>query len=335
MTTFAIDRPPTDFRLLADEIRDANLLERRSGAYAARIALTLAAFGAGWLALFVVGNSWLALAVAPVLGFVSTQVVFFGHDAGHRQVFCSRRANRLLGLLVGNGLIGLSFGWWVPKHAAHHAHPNVIDRDPDIGVGGIALAFTADIAKGRSSAGRLLARYQAWVFFPLLALEGLGLHISGVDFLLRRRDRSAALEGLLLGLHTVVYLTLVFWVLSPLRGVAFLVIEQGLLGLYLGCTFAPNHKGMPIYEDDSNLGFLQSQTSVSRNVKGGRFTAFIFGGLNYQIEHHLFPAMPRPNLAKAQRIVRAFCACHDIPYNEDTLVGSYRQALSYLNQVSK
>jgi fatty acid desaturase len=335
VTTFVVDRSPADYRMLANQIRDANLLACRSGAYVAKMALTAAGLGAGWLALFVVGNSWVALAIAPVLGFFSTQVVFFGHDAGHQQIFRSRRANRMVGLIAGDALTGVSFGWWVPKHAAHHAHPNVVDRDPDIGVGGVALASTAEIAGSRRSAGRLLARYQAWVFFPLLALEGLGLHISGVSFLVRRRDRSAALEGVILGLHAIAYLTFVFRVLSPLRGVAFIAVQQGLFGLYLGCTFAPNHKGMPIYNDDSGLGFLQGQISVSRNVKGGRFTAFIFGGLNYQIEHHLFPTMPRPNLAKAQRIVRSFCATQDIPYNEDTLVGSYRQALGYLNRVSK
>lgn len=335
MTTFTVDRSLADYRMLADQIRGANLLARRSGAYMAKMALTLAGFAAGWLALFAVGNSWTAMAVAPVLAFLSTQVVFFGHDAGHQQIFRSRRANRVVGLIAGDALTGMSFGWWVPKHAAHHAHPNVIDRDPDIGVGGIALASTADIVAGRRGAGRLLARCQAWLFFPLLALEGLGLHISGVGFLVRRRDRSAALEGALLAVHAVVYLTFVFWVLSPLRGVAFLAIQQGLLGLYLGCTFAPNHKGMPVYQDDSAIGFLQGQISVSRNVKGGRFTAFIFGGLNYQIEHHLFPAMPRPNLARARLIVRDFCAGHDIPYHEDSLVGSYRQALTYLNRVSQ
>jgi len=335
VTTFAVDQSPADYRVLADQIRAANLLARRSGAYVARMALTLAGFAVGWLALFAVGNSWMALAVAPVLAFVSTQVVFFGHDAGHQQIFRSRRANRVVGLIAGDALTGVSFGWWVPKHAAHHAHPNVVDRDPDIGVGGIALATTTDIAAGRGGVGRFLARYQAWLFFPLLALEGLGLHISGVGFLIRRRDRSAALEGVLLGLHAVAYLGLVFWVLSPLRGVAFLAVQQSLLGLYLGCTFAPNHKGMPIYNDDSTLGFLERQVSVSRNVKGGRFATFIFGGLNYQIEHHLFPAMPRANLARARQIVRAFCASQDIPYHEVSLVGSYRQALTYLNRVSQ
>ena len=62
-----------------------------------------------------------------------TQLGFVGHDAGHQEVFRSRRANRLLGFAVGNVLIGMSFGWWVPKHSAHHAHPNEMGHDPDIG----------------------------------------------------------------------------------------------------------------------------------------------------------------------------------------------------------
>ena len=230
-------------------------------------------------------------------------------------------------------LTGLSFRWWVPKHNAHHAHPNVIGRDPDIGDGTVALAFTAGIVRNRQGASRVLARYQAWVFFPLLLLEGVGLHVSGVDDLLRRRDRSAAVEGMLLGLHAVLYFTAVIWVLSPLRAVAFVAVQQGLFGLYLGCTFAPNHKGMPVLVDDSDLGFVRRQVITSRNVAGGPLIAFLFGGLNYQIEHHLFPAMPRPNLARARAIIQAFCSDHDIAYHESSVFGSYRQALGYLNMV--
>ncbi|HUZ08744.1 MAG TPA: fatty acid desaturase [Acidimicrobiales bacterium] len=68
-------------------------------------------------------------------------VCFLGHDAGHQQVFRSRRANRLLGLTVGNAVIGMSFGGWVPKHDAHHAYPTQVGRDPDIGEG--LMVFTA------------------------------------------------------------------------------------------------------------------------------------------------------------------------------------------------
>ena len=325
--------PASDYRELASQVRSAGLLERRAGWYAARMALTVAGLAAGWVALFALGDSWAALAVAVFLALLFTQVDFVAHDAGHQQIFESRWANRLVGLAAGNVGTGLSFGWWVPKHNAHHAHPNVVGQDPDIGAGSLALIFTAEGARRRRGVGRVLARYQAWLFFPLLLLEGAGLHISGVDALLRRRDRSAVVEGVLLGVHAALYLTAVFWVLSPVRAVAFIAVQQGLFGLYLGCSFAPNHKGMPVLGHDGDMGFLQRQIATSRNVAGGRFIAFVFGGLNYQIEHHLFPAMPRSNLSRAGGIVRAFCAERDIVYNEDSVVGSYRQALSYLNTV--
>ena len=333
MSTSTIAGTPGDFRTLAAQMREAGILDRHPGRYFVRMGLTAVAFAAGWVALFAVGDSWKSLGIAAYLAFVFTQIAFVGHDAGHQQIFESRRANRIVGLTAGDALIGLSFGWWVPKHNAHHAHPNVVGQDPDIGAGAVALSFTTDIARSRRGAGRVMARYQAWLFFPLLMLEGAGLHISGVDSILRRRDRSAAIEGLLLGAHTALYLTAVFLVLSPLRALTFIALQQGLFGLYLGCSFAPNHKGMPVLQDDSDLGFVRRQIITARNVAGGRLTAFMFGGLNYQIEHHLFPAMPRRNLPRAQRIVRAFCAEQEIEYHEDSVFGSYRQALTYLNVV--
>jgi len=335
MPTSTIVAPRSDYGVLSSRLRDGGLMEARQGSYALRMAVTLAAYAAGWTALWVLGDSWASLGVAVFLAFMFTQADFIGHDAGHQQIFKSRRANRLVGLAAGNLLTGLSIGWWVPKHNAHHAHPNVVGQDPDIGAGVVALSFTPAIARSRRGAARLMARYQAWLFFPLLLVEGLGLHISGVDSLVRRRDRSAAVEGVLLATHAALYLTAVFWILSPLHALAFLAVQQGLFGLYLGCSFAPNHKGMPVLDDDSELGFVKRQVITARNVSGGRLTAFVFGGLNYQIEHHLFPAMPRRNLGRAQNIVRAFCMERDLPYHEAGILMSYRQALSYLNQVGK
>ena len=331
MRTSTMAGAPGDYRMLANQMRDAGLLERHAARYVVRMGLILTALAAGWVALFAVGDSWMSLAVAAFLAFMFTQVDFVGHDAGHQQIFDSRHANHVVGLVAGNTLTGLSFGWWVPKHNAHHAHPNVVGQDPDIGAGAVALSFTTDIARSRHGAGRVLARYQAWLFFPLLLLEGAGLHISGVDAILRRHDRSAAVEGVLLGVHAALFLTAVFWVLSPLRALTFVVVQQGLFGLYLGCSFAPNHKGMPVLEGDSYLGFVRRQIITARNVAGGRFTAFMLGGLNYQIEHHLFPAMPRRHLPRARGIVQAFCAEHGIGYHEDKLIGSYREVLRYLN----
>ncbi|HET9731051.1 MAG TPA: acyl-CoA desaturase [Acidimicrobiales bacterium] len=333
MRTSTSSVPASDYRVLADRIAAAGLLDRRPAATVARMVLPAAAYGAGWLALVVIGDTWVSLGAAALLAFGFTQVDFVAHDAGHQQVFGTRRANGALGLITGNLLTGLSFGWWVPKHLAHHAHPNVVGRDPDIGTGAVGLSFTADIARSRHGAGRVLARRQAWVFFPLLMLAGAGLHISGVADLLFRRSRAAAGEGALLLVHAGLYLGAVFSVLSPLRGMVFVVVQQALFGLYLGCSFAPNHKGMTVFTDDSDLDLLSRQIVTARNLTGGPVTTFIFGGLDLQIEHHLFPMMPRCNLRKAQRTVRSFCAERHIAYHEDSIVGSYVETLRYLERI--
>ncbi len=327
MQAATIDAPPGDFRVLAAQVRRAGLLDRRLGHYAVKISLTAAVFAAGWTAIVIVGNSWVTLALAAFMGLMFTQLGFIGHDAGHQQVFRSRRANRLLGLTVGNLLIGLSFGWWVSKHNAHHAHPNQIGRDPDIGEG-FAVPNAADGSAG--GIARLMTRWQAQLFFPLMLFRSVGLHVLGARRLFRRRDRAAAVEALLIAMHAALYLTVLIWVLSPLKALAFVAVQQGIFSLYLGCSFAPNHKGMPVIEADAEMSFARRQVITARNIAGGRFTDLMLGGLNYQIEHHLFPTMPRPNLGRAQTMVRAFCIESDLGYCEDSLIGSYRQALRHL-----
>ncbi len=316
-----------DFAVLAAQVREAGLLGHRPAYYRLKIGVTLAVFAAGWAAVLLVGNSWDTLAVAALLGVMFTQLGFVGHDAGHRQVFGSRRANRWLGLVVGNAMIGLSFGWWVAKHNAHHAHPNQIDRDPDIAYGQVAEA--AGGKQAHPAGGR-----EAWLFFPLMLLRSTGLRVLGAQWLLRRRDRNAAIEALLIVAHTGLYLTAVLWVLSPLKAVAFIAVQQGVFSLYLGCSFAPNHKGMPIIPTDSEISFAELQVITARNVTGGRFTSLMLGGLNYQIEHHLFPTMPRPNLARAQSLIRDFCVNSNLGYCEANLVDSYRQAVLALGAPS-
>ena len=314
------------FRALALRVRAMGLLDRRPGYYRVKISLTIVAFFAGWALLVIVGNSWTALAVAALLGMMFTQLGFIGHDAGHNQVFCARRRNRMLGLIVGNALIGLSFGWWVPKHNAHHAHPNEMGRDPDIAEGVVlASAGTPGVLAS------WLARWQAPLFFPLMLLRSVGMHVLGIQRLLRRRDHAAAVEASLLMLHAALYLTVVLWVLSPLRALAFIAVQQAVFSLYLGISFAPNHKAMPIIESATATGFARRQVVTARNITGGRFTTFLLGGLNYQIEHHLFPSIPRPNLRQVQGLVRDFCAATDLGYSEESFVESFRQIIHHLS----
>jgi fatty acid desaturase len=326
----AVDPSAAGYRALALQVRAMGLLDRRAGYYRVKIALTILAFFAGWTLFVFVGNSWATLAVAALLGLMFTQLGFLGHDAGHNQVFCARRRNRLLGFIVGNVLIGLSFGWWVPKHNAHHAHPNEIGRDPDIGEGS-ALPSSDVPGEGPGPVASWLARWQAPLFFPLMLLRSSGMHVLGIQRLTRRRDRASAIEASLLLLHAALYLTVVLWVLSPLKALAFFAVQQGVFSLYLGISFAPNHKGMPVIESATAAGFARRQVTTARNVSGGRITTFMLGGLNYQIEHHLFPSMPRPNLRRVQGMVRDFCAAADLGYSEETFVETFRLIVHHLS----
>jgi len=318
---------------LMGQIRQAGLLARRPTYYTMRIAANAVLMIAAWTVFALLGDSWWQLITAACLAALFAQTGFLGHDAGHRQIFRSRRGNTLAGLLHGNLAIGMAFGWWVDKHHRHHTHPNQEGLDPDIS--GESVAFTTAQAHRRRGVGRFVARYQAYLFFPALLLEAGSLHVASVQAVLRSTYRRRGWEALLLGLHVAGYVAAVALVLSPLRALVFVAIQQGLFGLYLGCAFAPNHKGMPVLSADDDNDFLRRQVLTSRNVRGGWLVDFALGGLNYQIEHHLFPSMPRGSLPQAQPIVRAYCLQHGLPYVETGLVDSYRQALRYLHAVGR
>ncbi len=331
MTAVLADQRGSDYAGLSRQVRAARLLDRTPWRYGLRIAATVLFFLACWWALVAIGQSWLVLVPAVLLGLASTQVAFLGHDGGHQQIAATRTGNTVVGLLAGNLLTGLSIGWWIDKHVRHHANPNKEDHDPDIGEG--VFAFTT--AQAANRAGRLpraIARNQAVLFFPMLTLEGLNLHVASVRWLFRARGgRLRRTELLVLSVHALAYLAVVLWVLSPVLAVAFVAVHQAVFGLYMGCSFAPNHKGMPIIGAEQKLDYLRRQVVTSRNVRGGWFVDQLLGGLNYQVEHHLFPSMPRTHLRKAQRLVRTYCAQHRIPYTETGLFASYACALRYLH----
>lgn len=321
----------SEYSELSRRVRAAGLMDRRPRHYRIRIAVGATAWVGGWAAFVVLGASWWQLAVAAFLAVTFTQIGFLGHDAGHRQVFGSRRANDALGVLCANAAIGLSYGWWVGKHNRHHAHPNHSERDPDIADG--ALAFTRAQARARGSAvGRAVARHQAVLFFPMLLLQGIALHVYSVMGL-RESYRTRPVEAVLLVAHLLAYVAVVVAVLPPLQALAFVAVHQGLFGVYMGSAFAPNHKGMPVLSDAEQLDYLRKQVLTSRNVSGGRFVDTVLGGLNLQIEHHLFPSMPSPSLRAAAPLVREFCREREVAYLETTFVDSYGQVLRHLRDV--
>ncbi len=112
--------------------------------------------------------------------------------------------------------------------------------------------------------------------------------------------------------------------------IAFVAVHQLAFGLYNSSVFASNHKGMQVIEAGGRMDFLREQVLTSRNVSGHPLTDFWYGGLNYQIEHHLFPTMPRNKLRQAQPIVEDFCRRLGISYHSTGLFTSYREGWSHL-----
>ncbi|SDS12067.1 Fatty acid desaturase [Friedmanniella luteola] len=328
----AASRYVSDFTELTRRVQAAGLMGRTYGFYWTCLAAAAVALGSLVAGMVLLGDTWLQLLLAGALGIVMAQLGFLGHEASHRQIFRSARWNDWTGRVLSGLLVGISYGWWMRKHTRHHAAPNQLDKDPDI-VSGV-VAFSAEAAAARGPLGEWLARRQGWFYLPLLALEGLSLHVSSVRHLLDPSPvRHRWVEILFVGVRLVGYPVAVFLLLPPGMALAFIGVQVGVFGFLLGGAFTPNHVAMPILDRGVKVDFLRRQVLMSRNIAGGPFVHFLMGGLAHQVEHHLFPGMARPNLRRAAVLVRAHCREHGIVYTETTLVEAYRHVLGYLNEV--
>ena len=323
----------SSFTALTRRVHELNLMRRRYGYYWTKLIGALVILAA-WVLVFIwIGDSWWQLFNAGVLAIIMAQLGFLGHDAAHRQIFKSGRWNDWTSLIIANLLVGISYGWWRNKHNKHHANPNKVGSDPDVAVGAIAMT-PEQATRPRSRLTKWLVSHQGWYFFPILMLEGLSLRLEGFRRVVKRGPVGHRwVEFAFLMVRLGGFVALVFLVLSPGKAAVFLAVELAVFGFYLGSSFAPNHVGMPLVSPRLKLDFLRRQVLMSRNISGGRLMSILMGGLNHQIEHHLFPSMARPYLRKVQPLVADYCAAEGVPYTQMTLWQSYRVVIRYLNSV--
>jgi len=320
------------FTPLATTVRDMGLLNRAYGFYAIYAAVLAVALGGVITGVILLGDSWLQLLMAAALGIVFTQIAFIGHEAAHRAIFVSGPVNDRVGRFLSTVLVGISHQWWMNKHSRHHANPNTMGKDPDIASD--TIRFTEQDAATATGLVKEIVKRQGWLFFPLLTMEGLNLHYRSVASLISggtRKQKWTELPSI--ALHFGLYLVPLFLFLPLGTAFAFVGVQMAVFGVYMGGSFAPNHKGMMIIPEGVKVDFLSRQVLTSRNVSGGWPMSIFLGGLNYQIEHHLFPNMARPYLPRAREIVREHCAQEDLAYTETTLMSSYGIVIAYLNRV--
>jgi fatty acid desaturase len=258
---------------------------------------------------------------------------FLGHDIAHHHVFSSETKERWIGGAVYALGLGISLDLWTKKHNAHHKFPNQMGKDPDIK---FPFVFSElQLAQYGPAYRRFVLPQQHWYFFVLLPLVYLNTIRWSIPWDVRKlRDPLRVYEFLLTVVHFGVFFWVIFGSLGSLGGSIFFLGFAIMTGAYAGFSFAPNHKGEEVIAADRPMTY-DIQITSSRNVSGGALADLGMGGLNYQIEHHLFPNLPRPNLRRVQLIVKRFCKERGIPYHEVSFAESVREMYRSLRHFSK
>lgn len=319
-----------DYVELRKEIMDRGLLDRQYGYYAFKILSSLAmVFGFGFLFL-ATSNFWLQLALVFGLTVGVLQFAFLGHDAGHKTIFKSDRWNNFFGHIFFELFGGVGYNYWVKRHNEHHASPNHEDEDPDM----IFVQSEGMMAR-KKGLGLFLARRQHWLYFPALSMYALVFQVRSTVHNLRLSnsfDKWA--ELVLLMSHLAVFWVLPFFFMTWWKALLFVPLLRMLEGLYFGSVSATNHKGMKVVKKGEHLDFVEKQVLTTRNVRSSPWIDFVYGCLNYQIEHHLFPTMPRNNFKKVKKLIIEFCQQSNLPYEETGVIKSYRIILGELRRIA-
>ncbi|MEX2080637.1 MAG: fatty acid desaturase [Dehalococcoidia bacterium] len=320
-----------DYAELRRIIKAAGLLEDQRLYYTIKLASGLAMLAASVVIALVATHPGILLADAVFMAFASTQLALLAHDIIHRQAFRGRSENAITRLVVGNLLLGLSYSWWKQKHNQHHSNPNHIDKDPDIQLP--MVVFSPEKLAATPRWLRPVIAFQAIILIILFPLQALLMRATSIHHLTRQQAPMRWLQLGLMAAHVALYGVFLFLIGGWVMALAFATVHQLLFGLYNSSVFASNHKGMPLTDDGKRLDFFREQVMTARDVDAHRMTDFWYGGLNYQIEHHLFPTMPRNNFPKAKPIIQQFCAERGVAFHSTSLAESYRESFGHLHRI--
>lgn len=280
----------------------------------------LVQFGTGWL------PYWLSIFC---LATVQAQAGWVQHDFGHLSVFKSAKLNHILHYYVMNVTKGASREWWNHLHNQHHAKPNVIDKDPDVRLDALFVVgeeIPKKVAKERKKS--MPFNWQHKYFFVIGPPLLFPLYFQIMVF----RHSITRRKWLDLALMMTYYIRMMVLYI-PILGV------WGFLGFYflVRCVEShwfvwvsqSNHIPMEITSDKAR-GWVPLQLYATCDIQKSWFNDWFTGHLNFQIEHHLFPRMPRHNLYKVAPLVESLCKKHNIPYRVKPIGVAFRDIIKSL-----
>ncbi len=315
---------PDNFDELKAEVRSAGLLERvpvRGSVEMIAVLLSMALvfyITANWNELGL-GGVWSALGLGLFMTLIFTRAVFVSHDVLHLQYFKNKSLSFKLSYPFSALILSNSSSWWDFKHNVnHHTWCNVVDKDVDI----LALdgAFTPN-NKGNSS---FLKKYKHVVFWGAMFFMYGAFIAQSYNFAIKRKLWA---ELTLMLTHWPLIWGSIFYFLPTSEATIVFLTLNFTLSPWLAFGFITNHLGCEVFdlEEGKKLSWMEMQMRGSRSLTGGAFVHWFYGGLNTQIEHHLFPKAPRFNLLKVQEMTRNFANKYNIKYFETTPLQAYVQ----------
>jgi len=262
---------------------------------------------------------------AGLVGLGFQQLGWLGHDLCHHNFTPYRRLNNFLAYIAGNLLGGFSVNWWKNRHNTHHAITNVMESDPDIDNLPLFVWEESDLVRVPESwLASSIVSYQEFYFVPWTSILKLIWEIQSYFFVvtttIQNKSFLASLkyERATLALHWLWFVGVAWFTPTWTSFFFFMIIAEAVGGCGIALIVFMNHYALDHHEqkDRLNRNFLDLQLGGTRNIRPHPFMNWLSGGLNLQVEHHLFPTMPRNNLLAVRPLVQQFCKEQDIEYLE-------------------
>jgi fatty acid desaturase len=327
-----MDLTDSDYAKLRKELECEGLLNNTPAYYSVTILVNLVLLISMFVVLIFIHKWYMVILMALPISFICVQFAYLGHDAGHWAISRKKIVNNLVGYFCHSLILGGSFNYWKYKHNAHHANPNHEELDPDLQQD--PFSFYKGKTVQKKGFRRLLTRYQSFllplVFFFVMFL----MRYDSMSYMWRNK-RESLIDFLLMIANFLLFIGLAAYFIGIIKAIVLYIMIYMLIGFYMGMAFTPNHVGMKTFDDAESTSYFTQQVLSSRNIKGGKLLTIILGGLNYQIEHHLFPQVSRKNLPGMKQIIKEFCNKTGISYTDDTLSKAWKDIFVYLNEVGK
>jgi fatty acid desaturase len=282
---------------------------------------------------------------ALLMGLAWQQLGWMIHEYCHHQHFENHYANDLASYIVGNLLQGFSSGGWKEQHNVHHAATNVVGRDGDLDLMPFWATVASDLKFAQHASSFLLQilpyQHIYWTFgLPFLRLSWLLQSIIFVS----KMDRSefeihktrARYEQITLFIHWALVGLQLYYLPDNNTRLTYFLVSQLVGGFLLAHVVTYNHYSTDKFPNKSRIleNYPCLQLYTTRNMRPGPFIDWLWGGLNYQIEHHLFPTMPRNNLGKVMPLVKEFCIENNLPYMVDDYLTGWKKGIEQFQNVA-